>query len=62
MGSDGKGRAGGSCKTTARTVVMIPEEKLLRRKSVVKIRGSPDRRGKGLKTERMLGGAKGAAR
>ena len=32
MGSDGKGRAGVSCKTTARTVVMIPEEKLLRRK------------------------------
>lgn len=32
MGSDGKGRAGGSCKTTALTVVMIPEEKLLRRK------------------------------
>ena len=32
MGSDGNGRAGVSCKTTARTVVMIPEEKLLRRK------------------------------
>ena len=32
MGSDGKGRAGVLCKTAVRTVVMIPEEKLLRRK------------------------------